>query len=533
MITPDGREPRHVVVNADRILGPGDELVGAVATMRDETERLAAERESRRLAAIVDSSDDAIISETLKGIIMSWNAGAERLYGYTPREAIGQPVSLIVPPELRSEVSEILHRVASAERVERHETQRVHKDGRRIDISLTMSPIFDAASRIAGASVIAHDVGEIKRSERMFSDLMEFAPDAILASDAGGRITLINSQAVALFGYEAEALLGMQVDELLPERMRGLHAEHRAGYFEHPAHRDMGPGLELFGQRKDGTEFPCEVSLSAIETDDGEVALAAVRDITERRQLEQEAERLKSEFFALVSHELRTPLTSIVGYTDVLSEDESQNLSEEGRHFLDIISRNTQRLDRLVQDLLLVAQVDSGSFEVEFAQVDAASLAADCLEASRPAAEEAGVELSLDAEPVDQFGGDSSRLGQVLDNLVSNAIKFTPAGGSVVVSVGRREDDCVLEVADNGLGIGPSEQKHLFDRFYRAGAASKAHIKGVGLGLAIVKAIVEAHGGRIEIDSEEGRGSTFTVLIPMAEVRVGDSHPMPAGGKSK
>ena len=232
-----------------------------------------------------------------------------------------------------------------------------------------------------------------------------------------------------------------------------------------------------------------------------------------------ELDRLKDEFLSLVSHELRTPLTSIRGYLDLVLDEEAGELNPEQRRFLKAVERNSGRLLRLVGDLLFVAQADAGRLTLERAKVDVAALAADCVEAARPVADQRSIDLQLKAVPVPALVGDRGRLAQVLDNLVSNALKFTPEGGSVEVRTSTT-DDCVrLEVEDSGIGIPAEEQPRLFERFFRAASATEQAIPGTGLGLAIVKAIVEAHSGRIEVVSAPGEGTTFLVELPLRETQ--------------
>jgi len=226
-------------------------------------------------------------------------------------------------------------------------------------------------------------------------------------------------------------------------------------------------------------------------------------------------DRLKDEFVALVSHELRTPLTSIRGYLELVLDDADQ-LATEHQEFLRIVDRNVDRLLHLVSDLLLVAQVDAGKLTFEWTEVDLASLVGDCVQAARPAAEVAEVELVFAATSDRPIIGDPSRIGQLLDNLISNAIKFTPAGGRVDVAVDSSGDGAVIEVRDTGYGIAAEDQTQLFERFFRTQSASDMAIAGTGLGLSIAKAIVDAHGGAITVESAKGTGTTFRVTLPLA-----------------
>jgi signal transduction histidine kinase len=228
----------------------------------------------------------------------------------------------------------------------------------------------------------------------------------------------------------------------------------------------------------------------------------------------QEGERLKDEFFALVSHELRTPLTSIIGYLELVLDDEDE-LSADARRFLEVVDRNAKRLLRLVGDMLFVAQVEAGRLSLESEPVDLDTVTAEAVEAAQPAAERGGVRLTLTAGgTVRPLSGDRDRLGQMLDNLISNALKFTPEGGRVEVVLRNAGDHAALEISDTGMGIPDAEQQQLFERFFRASSATSRAVPGAGLGLAIVKTIVEAHGGTVGLTSREGEGTTVRLELP-------------------
>jgi signal transduction histidine kinase len=235
----------------------------------------------------------------------------------------------------------------------------------------------------------------------------------------------------------------------------------------------------------------------------------------------RELDGLKDEFVSLVSHELRTPLTSIRGYVELLQDDAS--LSDDQRRFLGIVDRNSERLLDLVSDLLFLAQVDAGKLTFELKPVDLEAVVAHCIESSLPAARAKGVELSAHTERLPELVGDSARLAQVLDNLISNAIKFTPEGGSVDVRAAPAGDAVVLEVQDTGQGLAEHEQSQLFQRFFRSSRASENAIPGTGLGLAIAKTIVERHGGRIELESAVDVGTTVRVELPLSQRSRGES----------
>ena len=284
--------------------------------------------------------------------------------------------------------------------------------------------------------------------------------------------------------------------------------------------RRLLPGLSARRLRPEGQRGDSSTSL-----------LAREREQNERLR---ELDRLKDEFVALVSHELRTPLTSILGYLELVLEGEAGEVTEEQVHFLSIIERNSQRLLRLVGDLLFVAQIEAGKLMVERDAVDLLSLARDCIEAARPRATEKQIQLRLDGTEIEGFLGDRVRLAQLLDNLVSNAIKFTAEGGRVDVRLAATDPSAVaIAVSDTGMGIPKEEQGRLFERFFRATGATQKAIQGTGLGLTITKAIAEAHGGSIAVASEEGLGTTFAWSMPLAgegrrDRRSGVIEPKPA-----
>jgi signal transduction histidine kinase len=244
--------------------------------------------------------------------------------------------------------------------------------------------------------------------------------------------------------------------------------------------------------------------------DDGDAPLS---EFKARKRADQEADRLRAEFFALVSHELRSPMTSIIGYLELLEEGDA--VEGIGRHCLDVISRNAARLGQLADDLLLVSEAEAGTFMLDLAPVDLAALARDSLQAATPGAEHGGLELLLSDVSAVECTGDAERLAQVLDNLISNAVKFTPRGGRIELRVRECGGRALIEVEDTGPGICPAELRYLFDRFFRAAGARQKRVQGVGLGLAVAQAIVEAHAGRIEVESTAGKGSVFRVALPL------------------
>jgi PAS domain S-box-containing protein len=293
-----GRRGALVLLNRYRTLFADDdvalfaELGGQAAAVAARAEVLT---ERQRLADIVESSHDAIIGTTLDGVITSWNAGAEQVYGHRAVEVVGRRACMLFAPGQEDVEAQLMTRLAQGERIEQYPLQRRRKDGTTITVSLTLSPIRDTNGATVGAASISRDISERERAEAMFRGLLEAAPDAIIGVTRDGRITLINAQAERLFGYVREELLGQSVDILVPERVRTHHPRHREHYFTRTKPRPMGAGMALAAVRKDGTEFPAEISLSALETDQGTIVSAAIRDVTERLQAQAERERLAAQ----------------------------------------------------------------------------------------------------------------------------------------------------------------------------------------------------------------------------------------------
>jgi PAS domain S-box-containing protein len=510
------------------------------------------------LAAIVESSDDAIIGESLDGIITSWNAGATRIFGYSAEEAIGNSVSWFAWPGEEGRIEGLLSRLRRGERVEHFETIRRHKSGRRVLVSLSLSPIRNAKGEIIGISKIARDITEQKRAqealaaselqvraiskqeaqaraealaERRFRELIEHAPDAILQVDPAGRIVLANSTAVFMFGYTHEELLGSGVDLLVPEAHRAAHPGHRKSFAAAGITRPMGQGLDLRARRKDGTEFPVEISLSPVKTEQGVFITAVVRDVTERKRIEaqvrlleksylreletrkQEADRLnrlKSDFLASVSHELRTPLHTIIGFSELLDEESSGPLNDEQKRFVGHVRRDSEHLLALINDVLDLSRIEAGGLQLHSEVLELPGLISEVVKAIKPIAEAKGVSLLLASNADIKVSADSLRIRQVLYNLLTNAIKFTPGGGTI--SVGTRITDAQaveVTVADTGIGIAHDQQGQIFQRFYQVGVTTQGVREGTGLGLAICKQLVEMHGGKIWVESQPGEGSQF------------------------
>ncbi|HJZ83862.1 MAG TPA: ATP-binding protein [Polyangia bacterium] len=355
---------------------------------------------------------------------------------------------------------------------------------------------------------------------------LEAAPDAMVITDRGGHIVHVNAQAEALFGYPRDELLGRTVEMLIPQRYRAAHPPHRNRYFAEPRTRGMGAGhLALFGLRRDGSEFPAEISLSPLETEDGLLAITAIRDVADRKRAEderaklyqaQEAIRMRDEFLSIASHELRTPLSAVQmqldGILRIAQRSPENELTERIITKTEATQRAIQRLNRLVGQLLELSRITAGRLTLQREEIDLCMLVGSTVALFRDELERAGCELRvhLPTEPV-VGSWDSLRVEQIISNLLSNAIKYG-RGHPIELTLGASGDSVSLAVRDHGIGIAPADQTRIFERFERV--VSQRNYGGFGLGLWIVRQIIEAHGGSIRVWSQPGAGSSFTVELP-------------------
>jgi protein-histidine pros-kinase len=375
--------------------------------------------------------------------------------------------------------------------------------------------------------------GESERLHARFGGLLEAAPDAILIVDTDGRIVLVNSAAGSVFGYAPAKLPGRSVDDLVPERFRAVHPHHRSGYVRDPRRRPMGAGLVLYGRRRDGSEFPAEISLSSIEVDGRSLTIAAIRDVSDRMALAdrlrrqnaeleeqyrraQEASRLKSEFLANMSHELRTPLNAIIGFAEMMHDGKLGPVSSDHKEFLGDILSSARHLLQLIDGTLDLAKVGSGRMEFRPEPLDVGRLVTEVRDILRNLESSTGVPISVEVAPsLGEVVADSAKLKQVLYNYLSNALKFTPPGGRVKIRVGPEgEGRFRLEIEDTGIGIKPEDLGRLFVEFQQLDAGTAKKYAGTGLGLALTKRIVEAQGGEVGVRSVPGQGSTFFAVLP-------------------
>ena len=485
-----------------------------------------------RLAAIVASSDDVIVSKTLDGIITSWNPAAEHIFGWTEAEAVGRHITLIIPEDRWAEEDNVLARIRRGERVDHFETVRRAKDGRLVTVSLTVSPIQDPSGRIVGASKVARDITEQRHTEvelRRFAAVVESSDDVIVSKTLDGIITSWNPAAERLFGWTEAEAVGRHITLIIPEDRLAEEDDvlvriRRGERVDH---------FETVRRTRDGRLVEVSITVSPVKDARGRVVGASKigRDITERRLLEDQRARLlareqearrqaealntaKDELLATVSHELRTPLNSIFGWARMMQSGE---LDEAGRaRAVNTILRNVTAQTRLVDDLLDLSRIAAGRMRLDFDRVDLNALIDAALETVRPAARAKNITLvaALDAS-VGTVEGAADRLQQVVWNLLMNSVKFTPAGGRVDIASHRGPEAVSIVVTDSGQGIAADVLPYVFEPFRQEDSSSTRAQGGLGLGLTLVRRLVEIHGGQVVAESPgKGRGSTFTVTLP-------------------
>jgi PAS domain S-box-containing protein len=483
------------------------------------------EDDARRfLAAIVESSDDAIIGKDLDGKILTWNFGAERLYGYTADEVKGRSIEVLLPEGRHNDVAELLDSIRSGQRVVNHETVRRTKDGRLVEVSLTVSPVTDASGGIVGAATIARDITAQKRaelalrtSELRWRSVVRSAVDGIVVIDAQGRIESFNPAAERMFGYRESEARGQNVSILMPAPYRDEHAAYLARYLATGVAKIIGIGREVIGQRRDGTTFPLHLSVSEMSVADDRKFTGIVRDLTAQAQMEEQLREQAAlarlgEMAAMIAHEVKNPLAGIRGAIQVIGRRLPVG-SREAVVSNEIITR-IDGLNALLNDLLLFARPP----QPHPTPVDLASLVtstADLL-AADPAIGRVRVEVHGSAPPV---MADAELLKIIFLNLLVNGAQAMGGNGVIRVSVTSVDSVCQVAFQDSGPGIPSNIREKIFTPFFTTKA------RGTGLGLPTAKRLIEAHSGRLEIECPPGGGTTVTVQLPVSALSSEPVHP--------
>jgi PAS domain S-box-containing protein len=510
-------------------------------SIRDITERKLVEEERARLAAIVEYSEDAIIGKTLDGIMTSWNAGAERIYGYSPQEMVGKSISLLVPPDHPDDTGLIFERIRNGEPVIRYETLRRKKDGGLINISLTASQIRDTQNRLIGVSTIAHDITKRKLveealhvTETRYRRLFETAQDGILILDADtGQIVEVNPFLIDLLGFSREQFLGKKIWEI------GLFKDIVANKdnFEELQRQEYIRYEDLPLETSDGQRIAVEFVSNVYTVNNKKVIQCSIRDITERKQVEdalkesekkfrertrelsdantklQELDRLKSLFIASMSHELRTPLNSIIGFTGIMIKGMAGEINAEQEKQLGMVQDSARHLLALINDVIDISKIEAGKIEASASTFNLADLIREVRTTFGPAAQDRGLVLNIEIPGPLAVTSDERRIKQNIMNLVSNAIKFTDEG-RVDLTVEQKGTVVEVRVRDTGIGIRQDDLSQLFRPFVRVMVPGRLS-EGTGLGLYLSKKLARLLGGDITAESEIHKGSVFTFSFPI------------------
>jgi len=488
-------------------------IIGLIKVARDLRGEGQIEDARLRLGAIVDSSNDAIISNDLNGMVTTWNAAAGRIFGYDAQDIVGHSVMTIVPPELQREQLEVMRRITQGEPVEHFETQRLRKGGEHIDVALTISPLRNTAGIITGASQIARDISERRRTEETrirLAAIVESSDDAIISKDLDGIITSWNSGAKRLFGYEADEIVGHSVMRLIP---RELHSEEpmilarlRAGQrVEH---------YESKRRRKNGELIDVSLTISPIKDSTGKVVGASkiARDITERKRSEAaliEKEKLAAtgRMAAAIAHEVNNPLESIMNLAYLLTHD--PGISPRAKYYSDLLLQEVERASEITRRTLSFYRSPSLPGEV-----DLSHLLESILRSKRQRVGEKGITIETSIRGEGKVWGLTGELGQVLSNLLENAIDAVAQNGRIVVRTRDLNDSnsVLISVCDNGSGMSGETLERMFEPFY-----TTKNSRGSGLGLWVTRGIIEKHAGSIRVrtsQSAKHHGTIFSVILP-------------------
>jgi PAS domain S-box-containing protein len=531
---------------------------GTVRIMAPQTngEKEGLLQSEERFRLLVESVRDyAIFMLDPEGYVLTWNAGAQRFKGYRADEIIGQHFSRFYPAEaLASGLPDYELEVASKAGVFEDEGWRVRKDGTLFWANVVITAMRNAHGELIGFAKVTRDLTQrrahdedLRRSEERFRLLVEgVAEYAIFMLDPNGYVATWNSGAERIKGYTANEIIGKHFSIFYPREVR------ESGWPEHElqvaaekgSFNDAGWRL-----RKDGTTFWANVTITALRDDGAKLVGYAklTRDLTEAKRVEavesisqqreemldaersarmtaQRATRLKDEFLATLSHELRTPLSAILGWTQVLLRGATPKGPDEQKRAIEVIDRNARAQVQLIDDLLDLSRIMTGKLRLDLHQVSFSSIVEAAVDSAKPAAETKGIRLrAILGAGQDTVNADSARLQQVVWNLLTNAIKFTPKAGQVQLLLQRVNSHLELSVSDTGIGIPPSYLPNVFDRFSQKDTSTTRAFGGLGLGLAICKQLVELHGGVITAASEgEGKGATFSVQLPLSIVRLDD-----------
>ena len=479
----------------------------------------------RDQAELLELTHDAIVVRALTGKILYWNRAAERLYGWQREEARGEIIHELLHTQFPKPSEEIIAEVIESGFWEGELVHRC-RDGRNVTVISRWALRTDPAGQPVAILETNRDISLRKIEANKFRGLLESAPDAIVIADRFGRIEIVNAQTEKLFGHSRKEMIGRPVELLIPQRFHATHIVDRERFSRSPHARAMGIGRDLFGLRKDGTEFPVEVSLSPLVTGEGTLIFSAIRDVSERRRAELEIHKLNTElhskldelsvanqelesFSYSVSHDLRAPLRHIDGFARILKDEHAAGLEDEGHRYLERVIQGANQMGRLVDDLIHLARVGRSALIQQ--RVTLADLVRQAIAELPEEAEKREIEWRI--EPLPEQECDPGLLKLAFTNLLSNAVKFTRGRETAVIEVGTRDIDGItaIFVRYNGVGFDPRYADKLFGVFQRL--HKQEEFEGTGIGLATVQRIVRRHGGEIWAEADLDRGATFLFTL--------------------
>ena len=469
--------------------------------------------DSERINLVLDASSTGMLMVDANGIIVIVNKIVEKKFGYSRADLVGQNIEMLIPERYRTGHFEKMQGFSAEGRPRPMglglELFGLKADGQEIPIEIELTPVDTSTGRSVIASIM--DITEQKRAEERFRTALDAAPVGMLMVSESGEIIVANQRLADQFGYLKSELIGKKVEGLIPTRFRPAHPEKRQNFMAEGKSRPMASGLELYGLKNGGEELPIQIELTPVMTSTGPCVIAAVIDITEKKEAESEIERRSQEieqFVYAVSHDLKSPIVTTMGFLEYLKSDLEAGKLDRAQDSLKRIYAAGSKMSMLIQDLLHFSRVGYMDLTPEIFNMDA--LIASIHSQFQEQMKEKQVTFSV-GTPLGSISGDENRISQVFENLIGNAIKYG-ADENATIEVGTRPDDAhnIFYVMDNGPGIAAEYHDKIFELFQRLDSKKE----GTGVGLAIVNKIVSVHGGKVWLESEAGKGATFWIQLP-------------------